>query len=72
MNLYQDRAMFLDDEGITITSYWYPGHQRYIPYASITDHRLIGIGALTGRHRLVGLGFRRPGSGAGLVVPGPL
>jgi len=60
MNLYQDRAMFLDDEGITITSYWYPGHQRYIPYASITDHRLIGIGALTGRHRLVGLGFRRP------------
>jgi hypothetical protein len=60
MNLYEDNGMFLDEEGITVTSYLYPGHQRHIPYASIVDYQLIELGTFTGRHRLVGLGFRRP------------
>ncbi len=59
-NLYQDNGMFLDEEGITITSYLYPGHRRHIPYASMSDYRLIELGPLAGRHRLVGLGLRRP------------
>jgi hypothetical protein len=60
MNLYQDDRMFLDDQGITITSYLYPGHQRHILYTTISDYQLIELGPLSGRHRLVGLGFRRP------------
>jgi hypothetical protein len=60
MNLYQDNGMFLDEEGITVTNYLYPGHRRHIPYASISEYRLIELGRLTGKHRLVGLGFRRP------------
>ena len=60
MNLYQDDRMILDDQGITITSYLYPGNRRHIPYATISDYNVIELGPFSGRHRLVGLGVRRP------------
>lgn len=60
MKLYEDSTLFLDEDGITITSYLYPGHRRQISYSSIVGYQLIELGPLTGRHRLVGLGFRRP------------
>ena len=60
MNLYQDDSMFLDEDGIAITSYLYPGHRRHIPYAAIGGYEVIELGSFSGRHRLVGLGFRRP------------
>lgn len=60
MSYYEDDAVVLDPEGITIRSYWYPGNKRTIAYSSIRDISSIELGALTGRHRLVGLGFRRP------------
>ncbi|MGI9595054.1 MAG: hypothetical protein ACR2QK_02775 [Acidimicrobiales bacterium] len=59
-NLYQDRNLVLDEDGITITSYRFPGDRRHIPYASIREHTLVRIGPLSGQHRLVGIGFRRP------------
>lgn len=60
MNLYQDDGMFLDEDAITITNYFYPGYRRRIPYAAISDYHVIELGPFSGRHRLVGLGFRRP------------
>ena len=60
MNLYEDSAILLNEEGVTITNYRYPGHRRHIPYTSIRHHQLFELGPLTGRYRLVGLGFRRP------------
>lgn len=60
MSLYEDAAMVLDDEGITITSYLWPRHRRRIPFAAIDRYQLIELGPLSGRYRLVGLGFRRP------------
>ena len=60
MNSYEDTGIVLDEVGITINNYIYPGHRRTIPYTSIHDHEVIELGALTGRHRLVGFGCRRP------------
>lgn len=60
MSYYEDDVLVLDPEGITIKDYWYPGNKRTIAYSSIRDVSSIELGLLTGRHRLVGLGFRRP------------
>ena len=60
MNHYEDSVILLDQEGITIKNYSRPRHQRRISYSAIRSASLIELGLLTGRHRLVGLGFRRP------------
>lgn len=60
MSHYEDPAVRLDDQGLTIKSYFRPRHERHIPFASIRRVGLIEIGPLSGRYRLVGLGFRRP------------
>lgn len=55
-----DNDIGLDDDGITIKNYFYPGHHRFIAYNTIQSAALIELGPLSGRHRLVGIGFRRP------------
>ncbi len=57
---YEDDAVSLDERGITIKNYLYPGNRRLVPYETITSTEVIELGALSGRHRLVGIGFRRP------------
>jgi hypothetical protein len=58
--IYDDDAASLDDQGITIKNYWYSGHRRSITYKTIRFAAIIELGMLSGRHRLVGIGFRRP------------
>ena len=58
MNHYEDRSLLIDDDGITITSYFWPGHQRHIPFSSIVAVEEIPIGNFSGRYRLVGFEFR--------------
>jgi hypothetical protein len=60
MTTYDDDDICLDDHGITIKNYLYPGHRRFIAYETIRSAALIELGPLSGRHRLVGVGFRRP------------
>ena len=60
MTIYDDDALCLDEQGITIKNYWYPGHRRSIAYDTIRSAALIELGSLSGRHRLVGIGFRQP------------
>jgi len=57
---YEDDAVSLDERGITIKNYLYPGNRRFVPYETITSTEVIELGTLSGRHRLVGIGFRRP------------
>lgn len=57
-HLYEDRTLFIDDEGVTVTSYYWPRHHRHIPFASIVSVETIAIGTWSGRYRLVGLEFR--------------
>jgi hypothetical protein len=60
VTIYNDDDVCLDDQGITIKNYYYPGHRRFIAYETIRSAALIELGPLSGRHRLVGVGFRRP------------
>ena len=60
LTTYDDDAVCLDDQGITIKNYFYPGHRRFIAYETIRSAALIELGRWSGRHRLVGIGFRRP------------
>jgi hypothetical protein len=60
MTEYHDDAVRLDEQGVTIKSYLYPGHQRFIAYETIRSAALFELGPLSGRHRLVGIGLRRP------------
>lgn len=60
MKLYEDANLCLDEDGLTVKNYFGPGHRRAIAYREIVDHEVIELGPLTGRHRLVGLGLRRP------------
>ena len=60
MNISDDDAVSLDEHGITIKNYLYPGHRRFIAYETIRSAALIELGPWSGRHRLVGIGFRRP------------
>lgn len=57
---YDDPVTRLDDHGVTIKSYGRPRHPRTIPYREIRAVEVIELGPLSGRHRLVGFGFRRP------------
>jgi hypothetical protein len=57
---YDDDVIRLDEHGITIKSYYYPGHRRFIAYETIRSAAMIELGSMSGRHRLVGIGFRRP------------
>lgn len=59
MNHYEDRTLLIDDDGITITSYFWPGHRRHIPFSSIVAFEEIAIGTFSGRHRLIGFELRR-------------
>lgn len=59
MTHYQDRSLIIDDDGITITSYLWPGNHRSIPFSSIVAFEEIAVGTFSGRHRLVGFEFRR-------------
>ncbi len=49
---YEDDAVSLDERGITIKNYLYPGNRRLVPYETITSTEVIELGALSGRHRL--------------------
>ncbi|MGI9613323.1 MAG: hypothetical protein ACR2QO_10470 [Acidimicrobiales bacterium] len=59
MNHYQDRTLLVDEHGITITSYAWPGHHRHIPFSSIVAVEEIPLGTFSGRYRLVGFELRR-------------
>jgi hypothetical protein len=60
VTIYNDDDVCLDDQGITIKNYFYPGHHRFIAYETVRSAALIELGRWSGRHRLVGIGFRRP------------
>ena len=59
MNHYEDRSLLIDDDGITITSYFWPGHRRHIPFSSIVAVEEIPLETFSGRYRLVGFELRR-------------
>lgn len=60
MTNYDDDAVCLDEQGLTIKNYLYRRRPRFIAYDTIRSAVLIDIGTWSGRHRLVGVGFRRP------------
>ena len=60
MTRYEDDAILLDDDGLTIKSYRRPGDEKRIEYRSIRSFEMFQMGFWTGRHRLVGIGFGRP------------
>ena len=60
MTTYDDPALALDDNGITIKNYFLPGRPRTIPWEDIVQVELIPLGFATGRHQLVGIGPLRP------------
>ena len=49
--IYDDDTVCLDDHGITIKNYFYPGHRRFIAYETIRSAALIELGRWSGRHR---------------------
>lgn len=53
-------AILIDELGITIKNSMYPGHRRRITYHAIRSFGVVRLGPLSGRHRLVGFGVRRP------------
>lgn len=57
---YEDDAVSLDERGITIKNFLYPGNTKLVPYEAISAVEVIELGPLTGRYRRVGIGFRRP------------
>ena len=57
---YRDRVVTVDDTGLTIGAHRTTGRARRVPFHEIQDVRLIRLGALTGRNRLVGISPGRP------------
>ena len=62
MTSYEDDTILLDDEGVTITSYRWPGDMNRIGYTEIQRFERFEMGFWTGRHRLVGISPGRPRS----------
>ena len=60
MSSYEDEAVALGDEGVTIKNYRRPGDARQIPYDSIRGIDVYEMGFWSGRFRLVGISFGRP------------
>ena len=60
MTQYEDEALLLDERGATIKSSMYPGQRRFVDYDAIRSVGVFQLGPSSGRHRLVGIGFRRP------------
>ncbi len=60
MNNYEDDAILIDDDGLTIKSYRWPGNAKHIEFGSIRDLEVFELGFWTGRHRLVGISLGRP------------
>jgi len=60
MARYEDEATTLDEEGLTITSYRWPGDAKRIAYSSIRAFEVFEMGLWSGRLRLVGISFGRP------------
>lgn len=60
MPRYEDGALLLDEDGVTIKSYRRPGGAKHIPYSSIRKFEVFEMGFWTGRHRLVGISLGRP------------
>jgi len=60
MTRYEDATVALDDDGLTIKSYRWPGDERRIDYGSIVRREVFEMGLWSGRFRVVGIGFGRP------------
>ena len=60
MSHYQDDSILIDDDGLTIKSYRWPGNSKRIEFGSILSFEVFEMGFWTGRHRLVGISFGRP------------
>jgi len=60
MGQYEDDAILLDDDSLTIKSYRRPGDAKQIEFGSIQSFEVFEMGFWTGRHRLVGISFGRP------------
>ncbi len=60
MARYEDEAIALDDDAVTIKSYRRPGDAKHIEYASIRNIEVFEMGFWTGRHRVVGMSLGRP------------
>lgn len=57
---YDDDVVRIDRETVLVKSYLLPGRQREIRRDTILGVSVVELGPLSGRYRLVGLGFRRP------------
>ena len=60
MTEYEDEAILLDEDGMTIKNYRKPGDPKRIPYGTIRSFEVFEMGFWTGRHRLVGISLGRP------------
>jgi hypothetical protein len=60
MAIYDDDTITLDEAGITVKNYYFPGRPRTIRYDDITHAEVVELGFATGRHQLVGIGPFRP------------
>lgn len=59
-NLYEDRNLSIDQDGLTVHNVYRPGQRTRIPFDAIRDATLVPLGFFTGRHQLIGLGPFRP------------
>ncbi len=60
MARYEDEAILLDEDAITIKSYRWPGDAKRIEYSSIRNVERFEMRLWSGRFRLVGISFGRP------------
>ena len=60
MTPYEDEAILLDKDGVTIKNYRRPGDTKRIAYGSIQSFEAFEMGLWTGRYRLVGMSLGRP------------
>ena len=60
MTPYEDEAILLDEDGVTIKNYRRPGDAKRIAYGSIQSFEAFAMGLWTGRYRLVGMSIGRP------------
>jgi hypothetical protein len=54
--LYQDRRIAADEDGITVSMYYFPFGSKRIPYSAIRSWEEYEMGALTGQWRIWGMG----------------
>lgn len=52
---YEDTSVVIDENGLVIKAYRWPGDSRQVAFNDIQDIEVFEMGPLTGRYRLVGI-----------------